>query len=128
MTESAIPERKTLYEYLGPHLIDALVDRLYDRVSKDERLAPFFAHMDLARLRIRMKEFLTFVTGGPSRYRGADLRTAHTMPVSMGMRDEHFEMVVAVLVAELKDFGVAEDRIAELGVLVESVRRDVLNR
>jgi hypothetical protein len=37
-------------------------------------------------------------------------------------------MVVALLVAELKDFGVAEDRIAELGVLVESVRRDVLNR
>lgn len=128
MSEAPSPERPSLYAYLGPHLIDALVDRLYSRVSKEERLAPFFAHMNLDRLRIRMKEFLTFVTGGPSRYRGADLRTAHTMPVAMGMRDEHFEMVVAILVSELQDFGVAEDRIAELGELVESVRPDVLNR
>jgi hemoglobin len=128
MSESPVSERPSLYAYLGPHLIDALVDRLYDRVSKDARLSPFFAHMNMDRLRIRMKEFLTFATGGPSRYRGADLRTAHTMPVAMGMQDEHFEMVVATLVAELRDFGVAEDRIAELGVLVESVRRDVLNR
>jgi len=127
MSEHPPPERTTLYVYLGPHLIDALVDRLYDCASKDERLAPFFAHMDMERLRIRMKEFLTFVTGGPSRYRGADLRTAHTMPVSMGMQAEHFDLVVATLVAEMRDFGVAEDRIAELGAIVESVRRDVLN-
>jgi len=128
MPEHPPTERPSLYAYLGPHLIDALVDRLYDRVTKDERLAPFFAHMHIERLRIRMKEFLTFATGGPSRYRGADLRTAHTMPVSMGMQAEHFDLVMATLVSELRDFGVAEDRIAELGALVESVRRDVLNQ
>ena len=128
MSEQPSSERPTLYAYLGPHLIDALVDRLYDRITKDERLAPFYAHMNTERLRIRMKEFLAFVTGGPSRYRGADLRTAHTMPVSMGMQSEHFDLVAQTLVAEMRDFGVAEDRIAELVALVESVRSDVLNR
>jgi hemoglobin len=128
MSETQPPTRPTLYAYLGPHLIDALVDRLYARILKDARLAPFFAHMDLPRLRTRMKEFITFVTGGPSRYRGADLRTAHVTPVAMGMRDEHFDLVIATLVEELRDFSVAEDRIAELGAIVESARRDVLNR
>lgn len=122
------PVRPSLYEYLGPHLIDAAVDRLYDRIRKDARTAPFFAHMDMERLRARMKEFLVFATGGPSRYRGADLRSAHRMPQAMGMDDAHFDLVVTALAIELRGFGVAEDRIGEVAALAESVRKDVLNR
>lgn len=128
MPDASPSTRPSLYDYLGPHLIDALVDRLYDRVPKDPRLAPFFAHMNMERLRGRMKGFLTFATGGPSRYRGADLRAAHTRPVAMGMQPEHFGIVAAIVVSELREFGVAEDRIAELQALLESVRQDVLNR
>lgn len=128
MSEPNASERPSLYAYLGPHLIDALVDRLYKRVIGDASLAPFFAHMDMNRQRQRMKEFLTFATGGPSRYRGADMRAAHTRPNAMGMQSEHFDLVGATLVSELRDFGVAEDRIAELVALLESVRNDVLNR
>jgi hemoglobin len=128
MSELNVSHRPSLYAYLGPHLIDALVDRLYERVTSDATLAPFFAHMDMNRQRQRMKEFLTFVTGGPSRYRGADMRTAHARPQAMGMTAEHFDMVAVTVVSELRDFGVAEDRIAELVTLLESVRNDVLNR
>lgn len=128
MTDGNATPRPSLYAYLGPHLIDALVDRLYDRVARDPQLAPFFAHMNMERLRARMKEFLTFVTGGPSRYRGAELRVAHARPQAMGMQAEHFDLVAATLIAEMRDFSVAEDRIAELVALLESVRGDVLNR
>lgn len=127
MSDPTPPTRKSLYEYLGPHLLDALVDRLYDRICMDVRLAPFFAHMDMSRLRVRMKEFLAFATGGPTRYRGSDMRAAHTIPVAMGMKEEHFDMVVDALLIELKEFGIPNDRLAEVTQLVESVRRDVLN-
>lgn len=127
MTDGNATPRPSLYSYLGPHLIDALVDRLYHHVTRDAKLAPFFAHMDMERLRNRMKEFLAFATGGPSRYRGADLRMAHARPNAMGMKTEHFDLVAAALVAEMRDFAVAEDRIAELVALLESVRGEVLN-
>jgi hemoglobin len=117
----------TLYSVLGPHLIDALVDRLYERIMVDEELAPFFQHMDVLRQRTRMKTFLTIVTGGSTRP-PADMRVAHQRPASQGMTDPHFDRVVAHLVVELRDFGVPEERIAELGALVETLRPAVLNR
>lgn len=117
----------TLYAFLGPHLIDALVDRLYDRINLDPELAPFFRHLDLAQLRARMKTFLTIVTGGSTRP-PADMRAAHQRSAREGMTDRHFDLVVGHLVAELRAFSVPEERIGELGTLVESLRADVLNR
>jgi len=121
------PDVSTLYTVLGPHLIDALVDRLYERIMVDAELAPFFQHMDVQRQRTRMKTFLTIVTGGSTRT-PADMRVAHQRPASQGMTDRHFDRVVAHLVVELRDFGVPEERIAELGALVETLRPAVLNR
>lgn len=117
----------SLYAFLGPHLIDALVDRLYERIVADPELSPFFRHMEMSRQRARMKTFLTIVTGGSART-AADMRAAHQRPAQMGMEDRHFDLVVGHLVVELRAFSVPEDRIAELGALVETLRADVLNR
>lgn len=118
----------TIYKHLGPHLIAAAVDGFYARVLADPLLAPFFRHMDVAQQRRRMTTFLHMVTGGPAEYRGADMRRAHDRPVSQGMNDLHFDAVVTHLVAELRELTVPEHLIAELGVLVESLRKDVLHR
>ncbi|MEN9790466.1 MAG: hypothetical protein RLZZ63_124 [Gemmatimonadota bacterium] len=117
----------TLYAFLGPHLIDALVDRLYARIIEDPELAPFFRHMDMVRQRERMTAFLTIATGGSTRS-PVDMRTAHQRPVKMGMTDQHFDRVVGHLVAELQAFSVPAEKIAELGALVETLRSAVLNR
>lgn len=117
----------TLYAFLGPHLIDALVDRLYARIIVDPELAPFFRHMDMVRQRERMTAFLTIATGGSNRP-AADMRAAHQRPAQMGMTDQHFDRVVGHLVAELQAFSVPAEKISELGALVETLRADVLNR
>lgn len=118
----------TIYQHLGPHLIAAAVDGFYARVLRDPVLMPFFVHMDVEKQRKRMTMFLHMVTGGPSTYTGADMRRAHDRPVSQGMSDIHFDLVVDHLVAELRELTVPESLIAEMGVLVESVRGDVLHR
>ena len=138
MVERAVPDypdavhtterMTTIYEHLGPHLIEAAVDGLYKRILADPLLTPFFAHMDVVLQRRRMTAFLLLVTGGPSGHRLADMRRAHDRPVSQGMTDVHFDRVEDHLVAELRSLTVPEHLIAEMGALVESVRNDVLHR
>lgn len=118
----------SIYEYLGPDLIATAVDGLYRRVLGDPDLMPFFAHLDVVQQRRRMTTFLTWVSGGPNAYKGADMRRAHDRPVSQGMSDIHFDRVVDHLVAELREHEVPEQLIAEVGALVESVRKDVLHQ
>jgi len=44
---------------------------------KDNRVAHYYTQADLNKLRIRQKQFITLVTGGPNNYEGNDMKVAH---------------------------------------------------
>jgi hemoglobin len=119
----------TLYERLGgAPALDAAVDIFYRKVLADDRINRFFDDVDMDRQAAKQKAFLTMVTGGPAHYTGLDMRNGHQHLVKKGLNDSHVDAVIENLAATLKELGVSDAEIAEVGALANSVRDDVLNR
>lgn len=119
----------SLYEQLGADAaVNAAVDVFCRKVLTDDRVSRFFDGVDMDRQAAKQKAFLTMVFGGPSHYSGRDMRTAHVRFVDMGLNDSHFDAIVELLGATLKELGVADHLIAEVAAIAESTRNDVLNR
>ncbi|MHB1432431.1 MAG: group I truncated hemoglobin [Streptosporangiaceae bacterium] len=117
----------SLYERLGGSVaIQGVTEVFYRKVLADELLSTYFDDVDMDRQIAKQAAFLTMALGGPASYTGRDLRTAHAGLGHLG--DEHFNGVVGHLAATLREFGVSDADIAEVGVVAESVRSDVLNR
>ncbi|MGH1471658.1 MAG: group I truncated hemoglobin [Cellvibrionaceae bacterium] len=117
----------TLFEKLGgAPAVDAAVDIFYRKVLSDDRIADYFDGVDMAEQANKQKSFLTMVFGGPNSYEGKDLRSAHAG--MKGLSDIHVDAVIENLGGTLAELGVAEDLIAEVAGIANSVRDDVLNR
>lgn len=118
-----------LYERLGGHeAVFATVTSFYDKIMADPTLAPFFGHLDMQAQVDKQVAFLTMAFGGPSRYTGRDLRTAHAKLVKQGLADEHFDAVAAHLVESLNELDVPQPLIDEVMQIVAGSREDVLDR
>ena len=120
----------TLYEQLGgKDAINAAVDIFYDeKVLKDPLLAPYFDSVDMVKQKNKQKAFLAFAFGAPTKYEGKDMRTAHAKLVERGIDDRHVDAVIKHLGDTLKQLGVADELIAKVAAIAESVRDDVLGR
>ena len=117
----------SVYEQLGgAAAIDAAVDIFYRKVLGDEHISRFFDGVDMDQQAAKQKAFLTMVTGGPNNYSGKDMRSAHARLVSQGLDDGHFDAVVGHLGGTLKELGVADELIAQVAAVAESVRDDIL--
>ena len=122
-------EATTLYEQLGgAPAVDAAVDVFYRKVLSDDRVSHFFDDVDMDRQIAKQKSFLTMVFGGPVAYTGKDMRAAHTHLVARGLNDSHVDAVIELLGKTLQELGVADEDIAEVARIAESVRGDVLNQ
>ena len=119
----------SLYKRLGgAPAIKAAVDVFYGKVLADERIRHFFDGVDMERQRAKQRGFLTMVTGGPNAYTGKDMREGHRHLVARGLNDSHVDAVIENLAATLRELGVSEDEISQVGALANSVRDDVLDR
>lgn len=126
-TQGSDPD--TLYRRLGgAWAVDVAVELFYRKVLWDERVAHFFDDVDLDRQIAKQVGFLSMVFGGPTNYSGRELAQAHHHLLARGMTDEHFDVVVELLVDTLRLIGANEDDIAEVTKITESVREDVMGR
>ena len=66
--------------------------------------------------------------GGPNNYAGADLRSAHSKLVKIGLGNDHFNAVMEHLGVTLKELNVPQDLIEEVMTLAEGTRSDVLGK
>ncbi len=116
---------QSLYKRLGgAKAITAVVNQLYKRVLADPSLSLFFEDVDMKRLKVQQRTFLNQALGGPSRYRGLDMKTAHA---GLGIEKSHFDAVAGHLVATLESLKVPQPLIDEVVALVSPLSTNIVN-
>ncbi len=119
----------TTYEQLGgAPAVDKAVGIFYRKMLSDDRVAKYFAAVDMDRQAAKLKAFLTMVLGGPNHYTGRDMRTSHAPLVKLGLSDVHVDAVIEHLGSTLKELGATDAQIAQVAAVANSVRNDVLGR
>ena len=119
----------TLYDRIGGEAaVLAAVDLFYAKVTADEVTRSYFEGLDMESQVRKQVAFMTWAFGGPSEYKGRDLRAAHKVLVLRGLGDEHFDAVTGHLKATLEELGIAPDLISEALTIVGGARGEVLNR
>lgn len=94
----------TLYDRLGGRdAIAAVVDRFYERMLEDDRVAHFFEDIDMQRQRAHQTQFLSAVAGGPVDYTGRDMKAAHA---HLEISRTEFAVVATHLEGTLEEFDV----------------------
>lgn len=115
---------KSLYERLGGRdAIVGVVDQFVTNITKDEKIAHFFANSDPKVVRERLVEQICEVTGGPCKYTGKDMRTAHT---GMKITEDDFNALVGDLVAALDTFQVPQKEKDELLGILGGLKGDIV--
>jgi hemoglobin len=125
---STISEENIFSRIGGINGMHDVVDCFYDKVLSDPLISPFFKDADMNIQRGKMKAFLMMALGGPIKFTGNNIRAAHLRLVANGLSDPHFDAVSRHLDASLQEHGVTESTRAEIALIVENCRKDVLNK
>jgi hemoglobin len=120
----------SLYDRVGGEpAIMAAVGILYEKLLADDLTRPFFESMQMDALVKKQIAFMSWAFGGPSEYRGRDLRGAHHhLVASRGLTDAHFDAVATHLAATLRELELDDALISEALAIVGTTRKDVLGR
>jgi hemoglobin len=122
---------KSLYERLGgKKAIIAVVDEFVNIVAADSRINRFFAKTAsdkkvLATFKGNLVDQICQGTGGPCRYKGKDMKSAHAV---MGISDADFGALVEDLVAALNKFNVPEAEKNELLGALAPMKGDIVEK
>jgi hemoglobin len=122
---------KPLYERLGGRTaIAAVVDEFVARVAADGRINGFFAATAadpkrLAAFKATLVDQICEASGGPCKYRGKDMKSAHK---GMGIADAHFGALVEDLVAALDTFKVGAQEKKELLGALGPMKADIVEK
>ncbi len=127
----AAPKEKTLYQKLGgKKAITAVVDEFVARVAADARINSFFKAtasdpMRLASFKKKLVDQICEASGGPCKYMGKDMKSAH---MGMGVSGSDFGALVEDLVGALDKFKVGEaEKNALLGAL-GPMKKDIVEK
>jgi hemoglobin len=115
---------KSLYERLGSW--DGITQIVTDTVALHQAnpdISSFFAEVDTAQLVSHVTAFFAAGTGGPSKYEGRDMTTAHA---TMGLSDADFDSAVADVLKALDKNGIGETEKTEVAAILESLRPAVM--
>lgn len=114
----------TIFDSIGgAPSVNAAVDELYLRVLDDRRLEPYFAGVDMAKLKSHQRAFIAAALGGPEIYSGRDMASAHE---GLGITNRDFDAVVSHLVATLNELGVPAEIIADIGGALGPLRSEIV--
>ncbi len=117
---------KSLYERLGKkEAITAVVDEFVARVAADKRINAFFAHTDIAKLKMNLVNQICEASGGPCKYTGRSMKEAHK---DMGVSTADFNALVEDLVGALDKFKVGEKEKNELLGVLGPMKSDIVEK
>jgi hemoglobin len=121
-------EKATLWQRLGgKEGVRKVVDEFVQETAADRRVD--FTRggkykVDVPKLKKDLVDFISQVTGGPYRYTGPDMRTAHK---GMHITNREFDLTVGHLKKALKDNNVPADAAHDFLKLVESTRKQIVS-
>ena len=117
---------QSLYVRLGGKpKIEAVVDDLVSRVVGDLRISSRFATADIPHLKAMLVDQICQASGGPCKYRGKDMKTAHK---GMGISDADFNALVEDLVKALNKFNVGATEQKELLGALGGMKGDIVGQ
>lgn len=126
MSEHTTQERAPASDYDrigGASAIRDVVNRFYELVLADERLAGFFAGVEMTGLKRHQAQLISQVMGGPVTYEGRELRAAHAR---LAIRRSDFTAVVQHLVTALKEVGAPLDVVSRVVDVLAASEPDVV--
>lgn len=116
----------SLYEELGGQpAIEQVIDTFLGLVGRDPRIAPSFAGANVPRLRSLLVEQVCEATGGPCRYSGRDMRSAHA---GMGITETQFNALAEALYDAMAREGVPYRLQNRVMALLAPMHRDIIGR
>lgn len=117
---------KTLYERLGGKpALTAVVNELWAVVSADQRINARFAHTKPEVFGGQLVDFLCQASGGPCKYQGKDMQSAHT---GMKLSEADFNALAEDTVKALDKFKVPAGEKSEVMGLLGSLKGEVVGR
>ncbi|HLW46757.1 MAG TPA: group 1 truncated hemoglobin [bacterium] len=128
---SAATTQKSLYERLGGKTaITAVIDEFVARVGADKRINRFFAAAvadpaRMARLKTNLVTLVCQASGGPCKYTGKDMKTAHK---GMAITNADFDALVQDLVGALNKFKVPAKEKSDLLALLGPMRPQIVGQ
>jgi hemoglobin len=122
LAQSAAPAG--LYQALGEKPgIDRLVDDFVNRAVKDPRIGAHFKDVKPAALKESLADQFCQLSGGPCKYEGADMKSAHA---DMQINKGHFHALVEVLQSAMDAQGIPFAQQNRLLALLAPMHRDVI--
>ena len=126
---SAAAPTQSLYARLGGYAaLAAVTDDILARELKDPIITPFFKGLearDVQRIRQHLLDLLCAATGGPCFYPGKDMKATHA---EMEITETVWNAFVGHIGETLKAFKVPEREFNELVVIVQSLKKDIVNK
>lgn len=117
---------KSLYDRLGGKpALTAVVGELWAQVAADARINGRFANTKPEVFGAQLVDFLCQASGGPCKYTGADMKTAHT---GMRLTDAEFTALAEDTIKALDKFSVPAQEKSEVMNMLGSLKGDVVNR
>jgi hemoglobin len=117
---------KSLYDRLGgKDAITAVVGLFLGNVVADTRINARFANADAKGLQTKLVDQICMATGGPCKYEGKDMKTAHT---GMKISEEEFGAMVEDLVKALETAKVGEKEKTELLGALGGMKGDIVGQ
>jgi hemoglobin len=114
----------SLYDRLGKQdAIKAVVDDFVANVAADARINAFFANADIPHLKQMLVDQICMATGGPCKYTGKDMKTAHQ---GMNVKGSDFDALVEDLKKSLDKFKVGDKEQQELLGALAPMKGDIV--
>lgn len=126
---ATMPTQKSLYQRLGGYdALAAVTDDFITHLATDPQLGRFFTGLSAdSKIRVRQHviDFLCAATGGPCKYTGRDMRTAHT---GLNISEADWSASVKYLVGTLDKFKVPEKEKGEVLGAISSLKGDIVGQ
>jgi hemoglobin len=122
-------QQESLYKRLGGYdAIAAVSDDFLGRLATDPKLSRFFVGFSTdskARIRQHIVDFLCVATGGPCKYTGRSMETAHT---GLNITEEDWNVSVKHLQETLDKFKVPAREQQEVMNAIASLKGQIVGR
>lgn len=105
--------------------ITRLMDDFVNRVVKDPRIGGHFKDVKPAALKESLTDQICQLSGGPCKYEGADMKSAHA---DMDIHKGHFNALVEVLQSAMDAQGIPFAQQNRLLALLAPMHRDVITQ